>query len=190
MSLFANLFTNRIIDLVTKKTIWGSSLATLSNAGYEAFQDDTYTELAPLVLAEGVETRITFDKNNLSFLEDGYMPRKGDTFYNLWDFDNNVMAVNKGSEGTIYSIRLQAIGKAATSAAGIGCEAIIRIPNDIAIVRRTYPLLKGNQNQRLYWDLQFYVSEEDVERGFELSLEPFGEQISLWGLNILIKSGD
>lgn len=190
MSLFANLFTNRIIDLVTRKTIWGSSIATLANAGYEAFQDDTYTEASPLALAEGVETRIIFNKNNLSFIDEDYKPRIGSTYYDLWDFDNDVIKVNDDSDGTIYSVRLQAIGKAATSAAGIGCEAIIRIPSDIAIARRMYPLLKGDQNQRLYWDLQFYIKEDDIDRGFEISLEPFGQNISIWGINILIKSGD
>lgn len=189
MSLFANLFTNKIIDLVTKKPIWTSSLATLSNAGWQSFQDTVYTEAAPLVLSEGVEQRITFDINRLSF-EASQKPRIGNTFYDLWDFNSDKILAHKHSEGTQYKVRLQAIGKASTATAGVGCEAIVRLPNDIAIVRKMYPMLKGNQNQRLYWDLQFYITQDDIANGFELYFESFREDVSLWGINILIKSGD
>lgn len=189
MPLANTLYVTKLVDNQTKREVMASSLTSLSMNGWHSFFDTQYTSGAPLTLPEGVETRLLFDRGSLDFVQEDYRPRIGNQFFDLWDFDNNVIHAPEDAEGTVYSLRAQAFAKAATAGTGIGCELVIRIPSGIAIERKMYTMLKGTDSQRLDWTLKFYVTKEDVDRGFELYFQPYGADIDVWGYNLLIQSG-
>ena len=178
-----------IIDTKTKKEIFTSSLGNLSLAGWEAFQDPTYTTINPLGLVEGVETRIIFPaENTMTFPQFTRRPVKGAKVYPLWDFDNNVFVSYKDNRLNVYDVRLQFSARTSTAATGVAVESIIRIPNGISILRESEPLNKGTQSQRVSYRLSFYVDETTEVDGLELYLEAIGADVDIYNINLLIKS--
>ena len=172
MAIDNHFKTVALQDAQTKRVVYTSALTNLSLAGSMAFQHPDHTTVSPLVLSDGVETRLTFPTRDLvTFSMFEHEPRIGSALYPIWDFDNSVVRSYPENRFNDYKIRLQCTARSVTSGTGHSLESILRIPSDIAIQRRVYTMVKGVNPQRADLNLEFYVDEVSETDGLEIYLE-------------------
>lgn len=175
-------------DAQTGREVFASSLGQFALAGSEAFQHPTHLTDAPLTILQDVETRITFPTAGLTFPFFDRQPQIGSTAYPLWDFTNSVFRSYPANRGGNYAVRFQFSARAASAATGVACEAVVRIPNSISIIREVDTLNKGTQGQRVNFELNFYVDQGTELDGLELYVQALGDDIEIYNVNMYIRS--
>jgi len=173
-----------IIDPQTKREVYTSSLTNMRGSGFYGFQDTQYTGANKLLVAEDIQTKLTF--TSPTFVKDK-RPQIGNTFYDMYDFTSQTIMTYPEFEDGIYRVRLQFVAENTTGASGQGVRVSLYSPSQgFSLDRNTIALVKGaGEPQRVREVFTFY-SDSLTDDGLEIRITPLNGDVRIYNANLLI----
>jgi hypothetical protein len=179
-----NIVTVVITDPQTKRQVYTSSLTNFRGSGFYGFQDTQFDGGNKLLINEDIQTKLTF--TNPAFVKDN-RPQVGATFYDMYDFDNQLIITHPQFEDGIYRVRLQFVAESINSATGQGVRVSLYSPSQgFSLDRNTVALIKGAGVPQRVREVFTFYSDELTDDGLEIRITPLNGNVRVYNANLLI----
>lgn len=171
------IFSESMVDMQTG--VQRKTEHILTQNGWVFAQDGRYTEASPLSIASGSKTKITFNLSQLAYTDGRNLQL---------EYNQQTNKFTPSDVGSVYLLNFRL--KVKPSAQNGTADATLEVPTATfnPVLAGTMSFNKAANQQHFFsFTDPIFVSQQMVENGFEIYIQPLGTNLSVYDYSLFVQ---